>query len=174
LFVNEKNDGTNGALVSLERLRKTFRTILNAKSERRFRSPRCEIVGDNTNAIHRLNQQNRPSCRPNHIFPGNAQMKIRSLLLLPLALLASIPPASANPACSRLKPGHYFRIADDNTRNVNGLSGLQSNLSKDVRNFKGVVYQINWGMVEKSWGVYDFSRIDNALAQGKQRASISW
>jgi hypothetical protein len=96
-------------------------------------------------------------------------MKIRSLLLLPLALLASIPPASANPACSRLKPGHYFRVADDNTRNVNGLSNLQSYLSRDVRNFKGVVYQINWGMVEKTWGVYDFSRLVNALAQAKAK-----
>jgi hypothetical protein len=97
-------------------------------------------------------------------------MKIRSLLLLPLAFVTAVPTTfAANPACSRVKPGHYWRVTDDNTRRLDGLSTLKNELSKDVRNFKGVVYQINWGMIEKSWGVYDFSRIDNALAQAKAK-----
>ena len=36
-----------------------------------------------------------------------------------------------------------------------------------MHNFKGVVYFMNWGMIEKSKGVYDFSRLDAALAQVK-------
>jgi hypothetical protein len=42
-------------------------------------------------------------------------------------------------------------------------------LSQDLRNFKGIAYQFDWGMVEKSPGVYDFSRIDAALAQVKAK-----
>ena len=64
------------------------------------------------------------------------------------------PTAPSTPwsACSRFKPGHYVHIADDNTRNLNGLAVLRYLLSKDVRNFKGVAYQMPWGMLEKSPG----------------------
>jgi hypothetical protein len=72
---------------------------------------------------------------------------------------------AANAACSRFRPGHYFFMADDATRNLDGLGVLRNLLAKDVRNFKGVVYMMPWGMLEKSKGVYDFSRLDAALAQ---------
>jgi hypothetical protein len=68
-------------------------------------------------------------------------------------------------ACSRFQPGHYFRVVDDVTRKVDGLGTLRDMLSKDVSNFRGVGYLINWGMLEPSPGVYDFSRVDAALAQ---------
>jgi hypothetical protein len=38
-----------------------------------------------------------------------------------------------------------------------------------VRNFKGVAYQMPWGMLEKSPGVYDFRRVDAALAEVKAK-----
>ena len=77
--------------------------------------------------------------------------------------------AIANPACSRYQPGHYVRVDDDNARKLDGLAALRNVLSKDVRNLKGVFYTINWGLIEKSQGVYDFSRIDAALAQAKAK-----
>jgi len=60
-------------------------------------------------------------------------------------------------------------VFDDATRSLNGLSSLSSNLSQDVKNFNAVVYQINWGMIETSPGVYDWSRIDQALALLKSK-----
>jgi hypothetical protein len=72
-------------------------------------------------------------------------------------------------ACSRFKPGHYVQLVDDRTRNLDGLAQLRSFLSKDVRNFRGVHYETYWGMIEKSPGVYDFSRLDAALAQVKAK-----
>ena len=62
-----------------------------------------------------------------------------------------------------------MHIADDSTRSLDGLAVLKNRLSKDVRNFKGVAYQMPWGMLEKSAGVYDFSRLDAALAQVKAK-----
>ncbi len=76
---------------------------------------------------------------------------------------------AANPACSRYQPGHYVRIDDDHVRKLDGLAALRSVLSKDVRNLKGVVYVVPWGLVEKSQGVYDFSRLDAALAQARAK-----
>jgi hypothetical protein len=93
---------------------------------------------------------------------------MKALSLFVAAVLTFSTPIStfaANAACSRFKPGHYFTVADDNTRKVNGLGILQNKLAQDVRNFKGVVYMMPWGMLEKSKGVYDFSRLDAALAQ---------
>ena len=72
-------------------------------------------------------------------------------------------------ACSRFQPGHYVFISDDKSRNVDGLKSLQNFLSKDVSSFKGVHYEVTWGSIEKSPGVYDFSRIDAALAQVKAK-----
>ena len=78
------------------------------------------------------------------------------------------PPASLS-ACSRFQPGHYIHIADDKTRNLDGLAILRDRLAKDVHNFKGVVYQMPWGMLEKSPGDFDFRRLDAALAQVKAK-----
>ena len=76
---------------------------------------------------------------------------------------------AANPACSRYQPGHYVRMDDDHVRKLDGLAGLRNVLSKDVRNLKGVMYTVPWGLVEKSQGAYDFSRLDAALAQAKAK-----
>ena len=62
-----------------------------------------------------------------------------------------------------------MHIADDSTRSVDGLAVLRNRLSKDMSNFRGVAYQMPWGMLEKSAGVYDFSRLDAALAQVKAK-----
>jgi hypothetical protein len=74
--------------------------------------------------------------------------------------------AGSQSACSKFHPGHYIRIVDSAARNLDGLAALRRTLSsQDLRNFRGVVYQVDWGMLEKSQGVYDFSRIDAALAK---------
>ena len=94
-------------------------------------------------------------------------MKAALCIVLAATLAVSAPTSTfaANAACSRFKPGHYFTVADDSTRKVDGLGVLRNKLALDVRNFKGVVYMMPWGMLEKSKGVYDFSRLDAALAQ---------
>jgi hypothetical protein len=74
---------------------------------------------------------------------------------------------AANPACSRYQPGHYVRVDDDNVKKLDGLAATRKILATNASNLKGVVYVVSWGMVEKSQGVYDFSRIDAALAQVK-------
>jgi hypothetical protein len=38
-----------------------------------------------------------------------------------------------------------------------------------MSNIKGIFYQMPWGMLEKSKGVYDFSRLDAALAKAKAK-----
>jgi hypothetical protein len=63
-------------------------------------------------------------------------------------------------------------MADDNTRKIDGLGVLRNLLAKDVRNFKGAVYMMPWGMLEKSKGVYDFSRLDAAIAQVKAKGKF--
>ena len=94
-------------------------------------------------------------------------MKAALCIVLAATLAVSAPTSTfaANAACSRFKPGHYFTVADDSTLKVDGLGVLRNKLALDVRNFKGVVYMMPWGMLEKSKGVYDFSRLDAALAQ---------
>ena len=102
-------------------------------------------------------------------------MKRYLSLLVAGAVISTAAPAQTTPAqtswsaCSRFQPGHYVHIADDSTRNLDGLAVLRNRLSKDVRNFKGVAYQMPWGMLEKSGGVYDFGRLDAALAQVKEK-----
>jgi hypothetical protein len=74
---------------------------------------------------------------------------------------------AASGPCSKFQPGMQFLVTDDNTRNVDGLSSLTDNLSQDVHNFNGVLYQIAWGMIEGSPGSYDWSRLDQAFALAK-------
>ena len=97
-------------------------------------------------------------------------MKILSLLLAAtVALSTPMSALAANAACTRFQPGHYFQLADDSSRKLDGLAVLRNTLGKDVRNFKGVVYMMTWGMLEKSRGVYDFTRLDAAVAQAKAK-----
>jgi hypothetical protein len=79
------------------------------------------------------------------------------------------PASASSSACSRFQPGHYVHISDDRGRGSDGLAALRTFLSKDVTNFKGVQYGMTWGMIETSPGVYDFSRLDAALAQVKAK-----
>ena len=92
-----------------------------------------------------------------------------AIVCLAMGLTAHQAAAAPNPACSRYQPGHYVRVDDDHVRKLDGLAALRSVLSKDVRNLKGVMYAVPWGLVEKSKGVYDFSRLDAALAQAKAK-----
>ena len=79
---------------------------------------------------------------------------------------------SNNTACKSFHPGHQFLVADDNTRNADGLQALKFALdNQDVHNFNGFVYQIDWGMLESSQGKYDWTRLDEAvsLAQNNKK-----
>jgi hypothetical protein len=97
-------------------------------------------------------------------------MKVRSLLAFTLALFVTTPFANAaNPACSRFHAGHYVRVADSTANNWDGLGTMDWVLARDLRSFQGVVYQINWGMIETAKGAYNFSRIDAALAKAKAK-----
>jgi hypothetical protein len=75
---------------------------------------------------------------------------------------------AASAACSRFQPGHYFYVVHE----TNGLNNLRKYLGMDVRNFKGVVYFINWGSIEKSKGVFDFGPLDAALAQARAKGKL--
>ena len=67
--------------------------------------------------------------------------------------------------CDKFHAGHHFRIDDDLTRNVDGLENLKKILKNyDVSNFNGILYQIDWGMIERSPDIYDWSRLDSVLA----------
>jgi hypothetical protein len=82
----------------------------------------------------------------------------------------SMQAIAANPACSRYQPGHYVRVDDDpKVRKLDGLGLLRQILATDVRNLKGVAYVVPWGLIETSQGVYDFSRLDQALAITKAK-----
>ena len=85
------------------------------------------------------------------------------------AALTTEPVTVPSSACSRFKPGHYVHIMDDKTRNADGLASLRRFLSKDVSNFRGVHYDMTWALIEKSPGVYDFGRLDEALALVKAK-----
>jgi hypothetical protein len=92
--------------------------------------------------------------------------KICSLSIAAAVALGSSPATlAANPACSRFQPGHYFYVLHE----TNGLNNLRKYLGMDVRNFKGVVYFMNWGSIEKSKGVFDFGPLDAALAQARAK-----
>ena len=71
--------------------------------------------------------------------------------------------------CSNFHPGMEFRVTDDSARNADGMYALKSNLSQDVHSFNGVVYQTNWGRIETSPSVYDWSNLDAALAYVKSK-----
>jgi len=78
--------------------------------------------------------------------------------------------AGAASACRQFKAGHYFRITDSTSRQQDGLAGLGYSLGKggpDFSNFVGIVWQIDWSMLETAPGVYDFSRLDSALDKVK-------
>ena len=86
--------------------------------------------------------------------------KIFSLSIAAAVALGSSPSTlAANAACSRFHPGHYFLVKHES----GGLPNLRNKLSLGGQ-FRGVVYLMNWGTIEKSKGVYDFSQLDAALA----------
>jgi hypothetical protein len=86
--------------------------------------------------------------------------KICSLSIAAVLALGSSPSTlAANAACSRFQPGHYFYLKHES----GGVTNLRNKLSLGGK-FKGVVYLMNWGTIEKSKGVYDFSQLDAALA----------
>jgi hypothetical protein len=91
-------------------------------------------------------------------------------MLVSLFVLATSNNAAAASRCDKFQPGMEFRVEDDATRGANGLSTLKNILTyNDVINFKGVFYQINWGMLETSPGKYDWTRLDQAFELAKSQ-----
>jgi len=53
-------------------------------------------------------------------------MKALSWLIVAVMIFsAPMTTHAANPACSRFNPGHYFFLADDKTRSLDGLGVLR-------------------------------------------------
>jgi hypothetical protein len=81
------------------------------------------------------------------------------------------PPISTTDKCRRFQPGNYIFLEDDPFRPggpVNGIYGIKNLLAKDLTNFRGLVFKVMWGSLEKSKGDYDFSLIDTALSLAKE------
>lgn len=85
------------------------------------------------------------------------------------------PPDDPSPAvtpviCKHFRPGHYFREADSRSRNLDGLANVRTDFGPggpDLRDFAGLLYQIDWAMLEPTPGVYDFTRLDSVFATVK-------
>ena len=86
--------------------------------------------------------------------------------------IISMQAIATSPACSRYQPGHYVRLDDDHVRKLDGQRAMGQIMATDARNLKGFVYAMPWGMIEKTQGVYDFSRIDQALALSKSHGKF--
>ena len=73
-----------------------------------------------------------------------------------------------NAACEKFHPGMEFRVASSNARQLNGVAQLQYDFQNyDVHNFNGILYQIDWGNIETSPGVYNWSELDQVLNEVK-------
>jgi hypothetical protein len=85
-------------------------------------------------------------------------------------------PVAYSTACSRFVSGNYVAVTDDSTRSLNALGQMDTfySQSNSMANFKGYWYAMNWGMLEKSPGVYDFSRLDAAVAKAKSQNKKLW
>lgn len=61
-------------------------------------------------------------------------------------------------------PGHGVRIVDDSFEGQDGNTAAIAFLNRsDIANFNCINYIVNWATIEPSRGVYDFSKITNAL-----------
>ena len=70
--------------------------------------------------------------------------------------------------CANFHPGMEFRVSDEfPIIATNSIGTLKYYLNQDVHSFNGIVYQINWGGIETSQGVYDWSILDAAFAAAK-------
>jgi len=65
--------------------------------------------------------------------------------------------------CQNFHPGMEFRVFDSVDRTIDGYYHLKMNLLQDVHNFNGVLLQIDWGTIESTPGIYDWSRLDKIL-----------
>ena len=77
--------------------------------------------------------------------------------------------------CRHFRPGHYFREADSRSRNLDGLANIRANFGAggpDLRDFAGLLYQVDWAMLEPSPGVYDFSRLDAVFTAVKAAGKV--
>lgn len=80
---------------------------------------------------------------------------------------APSPVTPTTDACRRFHPGHYFRETDSRSGNQDGLAHITADFGPgglDLTDFAGLLYQIDWAMLEPSPGVYDFSRLDAVMA----------
>ncbi len=80
------------------------------------------------------------------------------------------PPTNQNAKCQRFQPGNYIIVEDEQGKmGYDGVRAIERILSLDSRNVKGFMMLENWATLEKSKGVYDFSRIDLALSKVKAK-----
>ena len=79
-------------------------------------------------------------------------------------------PATRPAVCQHFHPGHYFREADSRARNLDGLANITVDFGPggpDLTDFAGLLYQVDWAMLEPSRGVYDFTRLDAVFSKVK-------
>ena len=79
---------------------------------------------------------------------------------------SSTAPTKAD-VCRRFHPGHYFRERDSKSNRVDGLASVTADFAPGgpaLGDFAGLLFQIDWAMVEPTPGVYDFTRLDAVLA----------
>jgi hypothetical protein len=83
------------------------------------------------------------------------------------------PSVPVGAKCQRFQPGNYIMVEDERGQmGYDGVGAIDRTLAMDSRNVKGFMMMENWATIEKSRGVYDFSRIDLALSKVKAKGKF--
>lgn len=80
----------------------------------------------------------------------------------------NVPPPPPEVFTSHFAPGHRMRAIDDEARGLVGVDAVNSFLARPgIEKFMGFQCQINWGSIERTPGVYTWTRLDNMLQAAK-------